>query len=331
MNTDENIVVLGGGTGSFTVLSSLRDHAKNLTALVNMADDGGSTGVLRDELGVLPPGDVRQCLVALSDAPVALRELFNFRFQDGSLSGHSFGNLFLSAVEKMTEGDFGEAVRLAGEVLHIQGKVIPATLDDVRLAIRWGREVVRGEGVIDVMDFDSRIGGRPELFLEPDATANPAAVHAIRDADVIIVSPGDLYTSIGPLLSIQGIGEALNETKAKIIYICNLVVKPGQTKGFTVHDHVEEIERIAHYPFIDHVLYNTGTPSGEVLKHYDDAGESLVQLGKDSDRHYKLFGRDLLAEGIAGKKAGDPLAAHRSLIRHDQEALRTAILEIMTQ
>src|SRR5262249_22625042 len=154
-------------------------------------------------------------------------------FDAGSLEGHSFGNLFLSAVEKMTN-NFGDAVRVVGDVLHIKGQVIPITLDDVRLAIRWrDGTTVHGEGRIDIMHFVKE-KGLPELYLEPQARLNPPAAEAIRSADMVVVAPGDLYTSLGPLLAVGGVAEALTETTASIVYVANLVVKPGQTSGFTV-------------------------------------------------------------------------------------------------
>ena len=168
MNKHEpKIVVIGGGTGSFTLLSALKNHTKNLTALVNMADDGGSTGVLRDELGVLPPGDVRQCLVALSDAPEEVRELFNFRFPRGTFRGHSFGNLFLSAVEKMNKGDFNAAIHLAGDVLRITGRVLPITLDKCELICQLGKKKIKGQRRIDLTNFPP--GTRPNLSFKKPA------------------------------------------------------------------------------------------------------------------------------------------------------------------
>jgi uncharacterized cofD-like protein len=326
-------VVIGGGTGSFTVLSGLKQYASDITALVSMADDGGSTGILRDELGVLPPGDVRQCLVALSDPDISktLRDLFNFRFEEGSLAGHSFGNLFLSAIEKMTN-DFNEAVRLSGELLHITGRVMPITLDNVRLAIRWGEEIVRGEGTIDAMDFAIRQDqtAQPELFLEPAAQINPDAVQAITEADVIVFAPGDLYTSLGPLLAVGGVAEALKATPARKVYISNLVVNPRQTKGFTVADHAAEIERFAGGPILDYVLYNTGDPGADLMKKYMREGEDLVASHKAQfkDVHYTAVGRDLLRAHAEKARAGDKLAAHRSLIRHDPDALARALIHI---
>jgi uncharacterized cofD-like protein len=200
---DIKIAVIGGGTGSFTILSALKNHTKQLAALVNMADDGGSTGVLRDEFGTLPPGDVRQCLVALSDSS-KVRELFDYRFEEGTFKGHSFGNLLLTALEKTT-GNFSEAIETASDILRINGVVIPSTLDNVRLKMEWleASLILKGERVIDAnyFKYDPR---RANLSLVPEATANPMAVRAIMEADLVVVAPGDLYTSIGPLLIIDG-------------------------------------------------------------------------------------------------------------------------------
>lgn len=325
-----NIVVIGGGTGSFTVLSGLREYASNLTALVSMADDGGSTGTLRDQLGVLPPGDVRQCLVALSEASQELRDLFNYRFEGGDFAGHSFGNIFLSAVEKQTN-NFNDAVRMAGDVLRITGRVLPITLDNVRLAIAWkDGTVVHGERHIDIMHFVKE-KGKPSLYLEPKGGINPAAAQAIREADMVVVAPGDLYTSLGALLIVSGVEEALAASKAKKVYVCNLVAKPGQTNGFTVADHVSEIERFAGGPFLDYVLYNTAAPSPQSMRAYKKAGELPVVVDHErlANAHYQAIGVPLLASTQAAHRAGDPLAEHRSYIRHDGDALAQALLKLL--
>jgi uncharacterized cofD-like protein len=328
------LVVLGGGTGSFTLLSALKTLTPDITAVVNMSDDGGSTGVLRDELGVLPPGDIRQCLVALADdetSPI-LRQLFTFRFTEGALAGHSFGNLFLSATEKMT-ADFNEAVRLAGEVLHITGRVLPVTLGNVRLAIAWGDQTVRGEGVIDAMDFKDYQGQQPRLFLEPAARINPAAAEALASADVIVLAPGDVYTSLGSLLVVDGVAEALAAVKAPVAFVCNLVVNPRQTKGWSVADHVRELERLAGRPFITHVLYNTGQPDANTLARYNRAGERLVVMkpAEQASLPYQLIGKDLLSRRVVRTVPGDKLAARRSFIRHDGAAVARAIAELQTK
>lgn len=320
------IAVIGGGTGSFTVLSSLKKHSQALTAIVSMADDGGSTGVLRDELGVLPPGDVRQCLVALSPSR-AMRELFEYRYQEGPFEGHSFGNMFLTTLEKST-GDFAKAVETASEILRVRGTVVPATLDDVRLVMRWGVEqvVLHGERVIDADNFelDPR---QAELSLTPKPEVNPTAITVIEQADLVVISPGDLYTSLGPLLIIDGIGEALRQSKAQIIYVSNLTTKHGQTDGFSVEDHVREIERFAGGPVIDKVLYNTEQPPTELEKRYlAEQAEVLERDGGDVRPGLTYIGKDMLGM-LASKNAADSLPVTRSLIRHDQQKLGQSIIE----
>lgn len=325
---DIKIAVIGGGTGSFTLLSALKKHTKQIAAIVNMVDDGGSTGVLRDELGALPPGDVRQCLVALSDSP-KIRSLFDYRFEAGSLEGHSFGNLLLSALEKTT-GSFSEAVKTASEILRINGTVIPATLDDVRLKMEWPKKsvILRGERVIDAEYFkdDPR---KAKLSLVPEAKVNPMAIRAIEQADVVVIAPGDLYTSLGPLLIIDGIGAALAKTKATKVYVANLVTKDGQTNGFTVSDHAKEIERFAGTEFLDYVLYNNQKPNKEILKRYKEENAYLteVDLSRLKKAHYKAMPGKFLGE-LATKNLNDVLISNRSLIRHDAQSVAKTIIKI---
>lgn len=324
-STDVRIAVIGGGTGSFTVLSGLKNYSRKIAALVNMADDGGSTGKLRDELGTLPPGDVRQCLVALSRTP-ELRDLFNYRFDNGSLKGHAFGNLFITALEKMT-GDFAKAVELASEVLNISGVVEPVTLSNIKLAMKSksGKEII-GEFEISDMDFGST---RPEFYLIPDAEPNPRALAAIKDADIIVVAPGNLYGSLAPALIVPGIGEALKKAKGLKVYVCNLVTKPGQTDGFGVEDFADEVERLAGEKFLDVVLYNTEKPSDDLLKKYAKEHEKSVQY--DTKRleasHYHAIGANLLSGAVwQNTNKADPIAASRTLIRHDPDAVAKAIM-----
>ena len=321
------IAVIGGGTGSFTLLSTLKDHTNQIAALVNMADDGGSTGVLRDELGALPPGDIRQCLVALSDSP-ELRDLFNYRFEEGSLKGHAFGNLLLTALEKM-KGSFTEGIELASRLLNITGVVEPITSTNVTLAMKNSKgKVTKGEFAISEMDFR---GERPEFWLEPDATASPKAVAAIEQADMVVIAPGSLYGSLAPALIVPGIGEALRKSKALKVYVCNLVTKPGQTDGFTVTDFASEIERLAGGPFLDAVLFNTEEPSEALLNKYAKSGELSVKYNKAvlKDAPYIAAGADLLSGSIwKNSNASDPIAANRTLIRHDSKAAATALMEL---
>ena len=323
-NRDPKIVVIGGGTGSFVVLSGLKNYSSHITTLVSMADDGGSSGVLRDELGVLPPGDVRQCLVALSKAP-RLRDLFNYRFEEGDLSGHSFGNLFLTALEKTT-GNFAEAVDEASRVLDIgEHRVVPITLDQITLVVDDGEREIWHEREIRLAKFKHL---RPQLRLEPRPEPNPAALAAIAEADLIVLCPGGLYESLGASLSIHGIGAALAQATAKKVYVCNLMNQDNHTPEFTVTDYADEIERLAGCAVLDEVIYNTNIPSGETMKHYAAQGERPVRLPDlRRKRHYALRGADLLSRQIWRNNSGaDALAAQRALIRHDSKRLAQCIL-----
>jgi uncharacterized cofD-like protein len=320
------IVVIGGGTGSFTVLSALKYYARDITAIVNMADDGGSTGILRDELGVLPPGDVRQCLVALSESDEVMRDLFNYRFEEGTFGGHSFGNLLLTTLEKTT-GSFAKAVRTAGDVLNITGRVLPVTLDNVTLVLKGpGKEEVRGEFQIAHQTFASR---RPELALDPAASLNPEAKTAIAEADIVVIAPGNLYGSLAPALIVDGMAEALQTTPAKIVYISNLVTKPGQTDDFNVHDYAAEIERFAGGQVVDYVLYNTAKPSAGLLARYAKEGEFGVGINeaKLARAHYQAIGENLMAGAVAKQNPADTLIA-RTLIRHDGDKIAKHIMRI---
>jgi len=326
--SEVKIAVIGGGTGSFTMLSALKQYTSQIAAIVSMADDGGSTGVLRDELGTLPPGDVRQCLVALSDSP-KVRELFEYRFDAGTFSGHSFGNVLLTALEKIS-GDFSQAVETASEILRIRGTVIPATLDNVRLTMEWADKslTLRGERVIDAEYFqhDPR---RAQLSLTPKAAPNAVAIAAIEQADIVVIAPGDLYTSLGPLLVIDGIGEALARSKAKKVYVANLVSKHGQTDGFTVSDHAAEIERFAGQPFLDYVLYNQQAPSAEVARRYEEEGGYVTVADNEvlSRQHYTAIGGEFLGD-MAQTNSADTLIGKRSLIRHDAAAVAKMIITL---
>jgi len=323
-----NIVVIGGGTGSFTLLSGLKNYTHNITALVNMVDDGGSTGQLRDELGVLPAGDVRQCLVALSTSP-KVRDLFNYRFDEGSMKGHAFGNLFMAALEKMT-GNFTEAVKVAGEVLNIRGRVEPITFDNITLVTRLADgTVVRGQHEAESLIIP--VGERPWLDLEPTARINPQARQAILSADLVVIAPGLLYGSLAPALLVSGVTRALAETKAKKVYVCNLVNKPGQTDEFTVADYASEIERFAGVK-LDHVLYNDHRPSQELIDRYAKDGELLVEWNKEElkKKHFYASGKRLIADEVweNTNAASDPLAAQRSLIRHDADRVARELMRI---
>ncbi|HUC79231.1 MAG TPA: gluconeogenesis factor YvcK family protein [Candidatus Saccharimonadales bacterium] len=323
-----NIVVIGGGTGSFTVLSSLKT-VSDITALVNMVDDGGSTGELRDQFGVLPTGDVRQCLVALSSSN-ELREVFNYRFPKGSdFSGHNFGNLFLTALSNLSNGDFAEAIANASKILNIKGKVIPVTLDDRRLVIQTTDGIIlKGEHNIGKMNMPS-LKGATIRYDEP-TKLNPAAAKAIKNANIVVIAPGDLYTSIGPTLAVKGLSESIKKTHAKVIYICNLVNKPRHTNGFKVEDYASEIERIIGSRVLDYVIYNTETPTPEVLEKYLKDKEIPVEYDYEilKKKHYTAIAGEFLSKSnILKRDINDPIK-DRSLIRHDQDAICRSVMKI---
>jgi uncharacterized cofD-like protein len=232
------VVVIGGGTGLATLLKGLKKYTNRITAIVTVGDDGGSSGRLRQELGVLPPGDIRNCITALADEEKLVTELFHYRFQSGQgLEGHSFGNLFLTAIYAITKGDMLEAVRVASRVLNSCGQVLPSTLTNITLVAEMadGR-TVQGESHI------SEDGGQiARISSTPQAQAIPEALRAIAEADLIILGPGSLYTSIIPNLLIKGIPEALTHAKAKKLYVCNVMTQPGETIGYSVADHIEAI------------------------------------------------------------------------------------------
>jgi uncharacterized cofD-like protein len=269
---------------------------------------------------------VRQCLVALSDSP-KVRDLFNYRFEEGTFGGHSFGNILLTALEKVT-GNFTEAIETASEILRVNGMVIPATLDNVRLKMEWPQAsvILRGERVIDAEYFEHD-PKKATLSLVPKAHANPTAIKAILQADLVVIAPGDLYTSLGPLLVIDGVGDALRSTKAKVVYVSNLVTKKGQTEGLTVSGHADEIERFGGGDFLDYVLYNEQLPDEELAKKYEAEDAFLVPVDSEelAERPYSSVGGAFLGQ-VAAPHENDKLPVTRSLIRHDSAAVASAII-----
>lgn len=315
----KSIVTIGGGTGQYALLTGLKKYPVKLTAIVTMADDGGSTGILRDELGVLPPGDVRQCLVALSEADLLMRQLFAYRFDQGGLRGHSFGNIFLSTLEKVT-GSFEEAVRESGKILAVRGTVIPVSTGGMTLVCGKDGEL-RGEHAVSV----AMLHDKETLRLEPEAYANPRAIEAIEAADVIVIGPGNLYCSIMPNLLVRGVSEAIARSRARIVYNCNLMTKRGHTEGFGVGDFVREIERRIGAGRIDFVTANQATPDPDLLARYAQEGEPVVLREADSTAaHPVAVGADLVSRSIPAQNPGD--AIQRTLIRHDPDALAALIM-----
>lgn len=289
----ENVVVIGGGTGSFTILQGLKQYNINLKAVVNMADNGGSTGVLISEYGMLPVGDIRNCLVALSKDTKSMTKLFTYRF-DKNLKNHNFGNLFLTALKDIT-GSYEEAIREASRILNIRGEVIPVTLDSINLhAELEDGQIIKGETNIDIPKHNGELR-ISRVFLHPNAHAYFKAIEAIENADLIVIGPGDLFTSLIPNILVRGIKEALNKSKAKKIFICSLMTKFGETNDYTVQDYYNVLVEYLG-PCIDYVIYNKSDYPGDLLDKYAKQKQFPVYFSPKSNikGNPKFIGGDFL-------------------------------------
>ncbi len=316
----KKVVVIGGGTGNFVVLKGLKKFPLDLTAIVSMADDGGSTGILRDELGVLPPGDVRQCLVALSNSSRLMRSLMNYRFENGGLGGHSFGNLLLSALEKVT-GSFEKAVEEAGKILYIKGKVIPVTTHQVRLKmVLNNRRVLEGEKEIYLAQEIDK--GYKTIYLEPFPKVNPRVIDEISNADLLVIGPGGLHTSLIPNLLVEGVCEAIRESDARKVFVVNLMNRKGQTTSYKTSHYLNELVRFLGKDVFDHILINVQKPPKALIDVYAGEGD-LVENDLDDER---LIFADLLGR-LAEESKRDLLK--RNLIRHDSKKLAQELMKIV--
>lgn len=370
------IVVIGGGTGLSTMLRGLKQYSANITAIVTVADDGGSSGKLQKQLGILPPGDIRNCLVALADSEPQMTQLFQYRFRNSvrptardsaastaanpapavasgaalspgatlevasapiessdnseglassassldprlfgeGLRDHAFGNLLIAAMCAINGGDFERAVRETSRVLNIRGKVLPSTVDHVRLRAEMeDGSFLEGETTIAHSDLKiKRIS-----LLPGDACPVKGALEAIQSADVIVIGPGSVYTSIIPNLLVQGIPEALRQSKAKKVYVCNVMTQRGETMGYSAFDHVKAIEHHARQRVFDYVLVNTGRPTQELLEKYRQYGAMLVEA--DIDR--------IKSEGY--RPIGGDFINQTDVVRHDAGLLAEAIMRLL--
>lgn len=328
----QRVVVIGGGTGTHTVLRGLKRYQKriDLSAVVTMADSGGSTGRLRDEFGHLPVGDVRMALAALArdddHHEELLRQLFLYRFDKGNgLSGHNFGNLLLVALTDIL-GSEEEAIRAAGKVLRVQGRVIPVSTDKTHLKAEYADgKVVVGEHEIDEPTEDRFEQAITDLSLEPPAMIGERAEDALLNADVIVLGPGDLYTSVLANIVVDGVSEAIQSSGAHVMYVCNLMTKLGQTANMGVREHLEEISRyVGRVP--DTVLVNNAQFPNELLKKYTDDNEYPVEMNYTGN-DCRVIEADLLATEAVQTAKGDVLK--RSLIRHDSRKLARHIMQVI--
>ncbi|MEI6280971.1 MAG: gluconeogenesis factor YvcK family protein [bacterium] len=322
----KNIVTVGGGTGSYTVLSGLKNLPNiSITALVSMSDDGGSTGVLRDELGVLPPGDVRQCLVALSEHSDIVRELISYRFCEGRLRGHSFGNIFLAALEKVT-GNFVKGVEVASEILKVKGSVIPVTNNKAMLSILLKNDVLlEGENNINHSAFQET--GIQKIFYKNSVELNENAREAILKADYIILGPGNYYCSILPNIIVSGFIEAVSESKAKIVLPINLTNKQGHTVHWKVSNYVNDIEKYLG-KLVDIILVNNEKPSTFQIEHYKlQEGDGVMV--EDNFKDDRVVRESLLSHSFIEYSKADDLQNVRSFIRHDSNKLADCMRNII--
>lgn len=312
LNRGPRIVAVGGGTGLSMLLSGAKNITNNLTAIVSVGDDGGSSGRLREEMGILPPGDIRHCITALADDEDLVNKLFKYRFTNGEgLEGHSFGNLFLTALYDIT-GDMVSAVRASSRVLSIRGRVLPATLDDMKLVAEMedGR-IIHGESTIPEAH-----GKIKRLFTEPaNCKALPDVIQAIRDAELIILGPGSLYTSVIPNLLVKEISEEIIKSKAKKIYVCNIMTQPGETDNYTVSDHLKAlIKHAGSSKIVDAVLVNDYLPDNLAGK-YQEAGSYPVKLDVPEVKKLgiKIFAKKLIQDSREG------------LVRHSSTRVARAV------
>jgi uncharacterized cofD-like protein len=314
LNRGPKMVVVGGGTGLSSLLRGLKVYSANITAIVTVADDGGSSGRLRQEFGVLPPGDIRNCLAALADQEKLLTELFQYRFQAGNgLVGHSFGNLFLTAMSEIT-GDLERAIAASSQVLAVRGRVLPATLSDVCLwaELEDGRRIEGESNITAANGKILKIGCTPE---RPPAL--PAVLKAIHEADYIIIGPGSLYTSIIPNLLVPEIADAIAKTSVPRIYVCNIMTQPGETVGYTVGDHIRAIDEACGQPLFDAVLVHRKVPSAQSLINYAQVGSHPVFLDRDA---VGKLGRRIVLSNVMDEDEDT------NWVRHNPERLARVLL-----
>jgi uncharacterized cofD-like protein len=313
-----NIVVIGGGTGLSTMIRGLKEYTSNITAIVTVADDGGGSGILRETLKMLPPGDIRNCLVAMAHTEPVMEELMQYRFKDGDLKGQSFGNLFIAAMTGISSS-FEEAIKKMSDVLAVKGKVYPVTLEDVTLCAELGNgEIIRGESSIPKMTSEKNENIR-RVYLEP---GNPKpledALFAIENADCVIIGPGSLYTSILPNLVINEISDKLKKTGALRVYVSNIMTQIGETDGYNLSQHVEAISRHCNGNVIDFIIANNGKIPDKYYERYKEDGQDMV----DADEKNIEDGIEIIKEDLV-------FINDKELLRHDTYKLSETIMKLI--
>lgn len=312
-NRDIRIVAIGGGTGLSTMLRGLKSFSKNITAIVTVADDGGSSGMLRQDLGILPPGDIRNCILALADTEPLMKKLLTYRFTEGALAGHSFGNLFLAAMNGISNS-FDEAVKRVSDVLAVVGRVLPVTTEDVNLsAILEDGRVIEGESHIG--HRANIVGSIDKVYLTPKTPQpTPGVIKAINEAELIVLGPGSLYTSIIPNLLVDGVVDAIRKSDAPKIYVCNIMTQMGETDEYTVYDHVRAIEKHSYEGIIDFVIANNEQIPSSLIENYAEENAHMIEIDAE-----KFTGKTRLVQG-------NLLLVEDEYIRHNFSRLARAIM-----
>ena len=327
------VVCIGGGTGTSVVLASLKEYPVKLSAVVSMFDGGaGSSGCLRDELGILPPGDARQCLLSLA-RKADLADLFNYRFDKGRLKGHNLGNLFMAAAEKSI-GGFDKGVEKLRKILDVRGEVIPVTLDNshLKVVLNDGRKLGNEDRIVNCPSL-SKIGIK-KLYLEPRPRANPKAIKAIKKADLIVIGPGKFYTSLIPHFLMKEIAEAVRKTRAKKVFICNLMTQVGNTDDFSVEDFLSVLEKHLGKGVIDYIVFNTGKLSPALLKQVKKVfpGGEFIKYDKSLLIKKGFIGRDIVDRRIRRLDSSDVFvngANQRTMVLHQPKKLAKIILKLL--
>lgn len=324
-----SIVCIGGGTGTFVTLSGLKAYPYNLSAIVTMSDSGGSNKRIRDEFGLLPTSDIRQCLIALSAEKghtSILRKLFMYRFEKGQgISGMTFGNLFMAALADIS-GSQEAAIKQTSKVLRINGTVIPVSFTDTNLfAIYEDGHTVSEESLIDEPEHDGALK-ITDIYLKPEAVANPEAIVAIKNANLIVMGPGDLYTSLLPNILVDGIADAIKNSPAKKVYVMNLMTKYGQTYNYTAKDHIKVLEKYLGES-LDYILINTDVYPKSVLEKYEEMKEFPIVDDLDEKAYYKVIRTGIVSDQLYEKPSTDTLV--RSLIRHDSDKVAAELIKLI--
>lgn len=322
---DLKIVAIGGGTGLPTLAEGLRKYTNDLSLIVTVTDSGRSSGMLRKEMNVLPPGDLRNCLIALSNSEKQMCDLFQYRFENGSLNGHNFGNLFIAALTKIT-GSFEKAVEEAGKILKLEGRVLPSTLDDVHVCVELEDGIVIEEenNIIDRDNFNVHLRSPiKKVFLKPNAAPNPKAVKVIEEAEIIVLCPGSLFTSVIPNLLVDGIKGAISKSSAKKVYVCNIMTQVSQTHNFKASEHVRRINEYLD-GMLDYVVLNTLKPVEDLIELYKDENAFLVENDLEVVRGMgvEVIEGDFL-DDIEEKKL---LWEKKDLLRHNPDKIARAIV-----